>query len=184
MKDDRHVHPGLLDGNLGVWKKAKSAEATDLKSVVLEGSSPSTPTINNGGCYDNAKRKIKVSENHLRDYNLYEKFSTMTVMWPNKEISDPNGYSPLECFVYHDTFGKSLPCNDILKLRLIEHGKAMVNLQIQMWVDTTFEIPLTLMPSEMKEITKDYPKWVFESYIRQLTKKFRERDGFVPSFVR
>jgi len=125
-----------------------------------------------------------VSESHLRDYKLYEKFSTMTPMWPCKETSDPNGYTPLECFVYYDSHGKELPCNDIQKLRQIQHGKEMINLQIQMWVDTTFEIPITLMPSEVKEITKNFPQWVLDSYLRQLRKRFVQRDGFSPSFVR
>src|SRR5574343_1962131 len=130
------------------------------------GSTPFVPTttLNNGGCYVIAKRKIKVSENHLRDYKLYEKFSKMTPMWPCKETSDPNGYTPLECFVYYDSHGKELPCNDIKKLREIQHGKEMVNLQIQMWVDTTYEIPIILMPDEVRGYCKDLPRWVFDSY--------------------
>mgnify|MGYP006928751783 FL=1 len=108
----------------------------------------------------------------------------MTLMWPCKETSDPNGYTPLECYVYYDSHGKELPCNDILKLRQVQHGKEMVNLQIQMWVDTTFEIPITLMPDEVREYCKDRPAWMFDSYLRQLKKRFIQRDGFAPSFVR
>jgi len=108
----------------------------------------------------------------------------MTPMWPCKEINDPNGYSPLECFVCVDSTGKELPCNDILKLRQIQHGKKMVNLQIQMWVETTVENPLTLMPQEIKEITKDYPEWIFNSYIRRVSRLIREKEGFVPTYVK
>lgn len=128
-----------------------------------------------------------MSENHLRDYNLYEKFSKMTPMWPVKETSDPNGYTPLECFAYRDTYGKELPCNDVVKLREIQHGKEMVNLQIKMWVDTTFELPIVLMPSELKEELKNsprnYPPWVFESYIKQLKKLYISKHGYLPSFI-
>ena len=124
-----------------------------------------------------------MKEGHLKELKLYEKFSNMTLMWPNHEKSDPNGYSPYECFVYHDTYGSLLPCNDILSLRKLQHGKQMVNLQIKMWVETTYEIPIVLMPSEVKEITKDYPSWVYQSYVRQLSKLYKESIGFVPKFV-
>jgi len=105
-------------------------------------------------------------------------------MWPVNEVSDPNGYTPSQCFVYSDSYGdrSPLPCTDIIKLRKLQHGKKMVNMQIKMWVETTLEIPLSLMPSEVKEITKEYPSWVYESYIRQLKKKFEETRGYVPSF--
>jgi len=126
-----------------------------------------------------------VKESHLVDFKLYEKFSTMTPMWPCKEKSDPNGYSPYECFIHSDSYGFAdpLPCNDILKLRLLQHGKKMLNLQIKMWVDTTVELPPILPPAEVKEITKDYPTWVFESYLRQLKKRYIQSMGFVPSFA-
>ncbi len=106
-------------------------------------------------------------------------------MWPVRETSDPNGYSPYECFIHSDSYGFAdpLPCNDIVKLRLLQHGKKMVNLQIQMWVDWTYELPITLMPSEVKEITKDYPPWVYQGYIRQLSKRYINSIGFVPKFV-
>jgi hypothetical protein len=40
------------------------------------------------------------------------------------------------------------------------------------------------MPFEVKEITKDYPPWVYKAYVRGLTKRFNETIGFVPSFVK
>jgi len=52
--------------------------------------------------YDTTKRKtIKITDKHRQDYKLYEKFSTMTIMWPCNETTDPDGYSPIECFVYN-----------------------------------------------------------------------------------
>jgi hypothetical protein len=119
----------------------------------------------------------------VRDFNLYEKFSSLTPLWPNNENNDPNGYNPMECFVHFDSHGKNLPCNDILKLKQIQHGKEMVNLQIKMWVESTLEFPFMLMPDEVKEFTEDYPSWVYESYIRQLKKLFIIKQGFVPSFL-
>lgn len=105
-------------------------------------------------------------------------------MWPNKTENSVEGYSPIECFVYFDTHGEELPCDDVEKYNLILHGKEMINLQIKMWVDTTYEIPITLMPNEVREYTKDYPSWVYESYIRQLSKLYKTKIGFVPSFVK
>ena len=126
-----------------------------------------------------------MKERHLIDFKLYERFSTMTPMWPNKEVSDPNGFSPYECFIHSDSYGNQepMPCNDILKLRLLQHGKKMVNLQIEMWVDGTFDFPCTLFPWEVKEHTKDWPKWVYESYVRQLSKRYLDSVGFIPKFV-
>jgi hypothetical protein len=124
-----------------------------------------------------------VTENHRRDFGLYETFSDMTPMWPVKEISDPNGYTPIECHVYQETYGKIIPCNDIVKLRQVQHGKKMVNLQIKMWVDTTIELPITLLPTEVKEICRDYPNWVFQSYMQQLKKRHTLLHGFVPKYI-
>ena len=108
-------------------------------------------------------------------------------MWPNKEVSDPSGYTPLECFVYFDTHGKHLPCNDILKLRLIQHGKQMFKLNLQLWCDGVMEDMYNHL-EQIKEIKKHcddekYPDWVFTDFIGQLKKRYIKRDGFVPSFV-
>ena len=107
----------------------------------------------------------------------------MTPMWPVKEISDPNGYTPLECFAHRDTYGRELPCNDVTKLREIQHGKEMLNLQIKMWVETAMDSPILLMPEEVKEYCKDYPPWVFKSYINQLKKCYVLKHGYLPHFI-
>ena len=106
-------------------------------------------------------------------------------MWPTNDVDDPLGYSPLECFVFSDSNGNKpqLPCTNVRKLREIQHGKKMVNLQIQMWMESTFDFPMLLMPDEVKEITKEFPPWVYESYIRQLSRRYINSIGFVPKFV-
>lgn len=107
----------------------------------------------------------------------------MSLSWPHKEESVPDGYSPIECFVYKDTCGKELPCNDIKELRLIQHGKEMVNLQIKMWVDSLLETPVVFGIWEIEEYCKDYPPWVFKSVLQQLKKHILERDDFIPKYL-
>jgi hypothetical protein len=126
---------------------------------------------------------VRITESHRRDFELYEKFSNMTPMWPHREPNDPDGLTPLECFVLLDSQGKGSPCNDTLKLRQVQHGKQMVNLQIKMWVETTMEDPLQLMPFEVREWTREYPDWVFKSYIKRLERLMLEKNGYVPAFV-
>ena len=52
-----------------------------------------------------------------------------------------------------------------------------------MWMESTFDFPMLLMPDEVKEITKEFPPWVYESYIRQLSRRYINSIGFVPKFV-
>lgn len=122
-----------------------------------------------------------MTPNLLNTFNdKKELVSSKIIPWPN----DPEGYSPLECFVYFDSNGKELPCNDLQKFKEIQNGKENVNLQIKMWVETTFDMPIVLMPSEVKEITKEYRSWVFESYVNQLKRLYMNKQGFIPTFLR
>lgn len=99
----------------------------------------------------------------------------------------PSLPSPEEIFVFMDTHGipkdRTYLCSDNDILDKILKGKENVNLQIQMWVETTLEMPIVLMPDEVKTITKDYPPWVFKSYINRLSKEFLKKRGYIPQFV-
>lgn len=97
----------------------------------------------------------------------------MTKSWPCKNVSDPNGYTPLECFVHFDSHGQWLPCTDAEELHLILHGKEMVNLQIKMWVDGILEGSFYLFEIEEHCQTENYPDWVVTSVIRQIVKRQR-----------
>lgn len=108
----------------------------------------------------------------------------MTPMWPSDEKNIDDGYTPLECFVYFDSRGETLPCKDIRKFKSILHGKEMVNLQIKMWVDSFVDGFLLVSPEEIKEICRDYPEWVYKSYCNQLKKTYLKNIGFVPSFIK
>ncbi len=106
---------------------------------------------------------------------------------PIKQEGDPNGYTPIQCYVLMDSHGERsgpYPCTDYDALDRVQKGKGNLNLQIQMWLETTLEEPLCLMPDELKEITKDYPDWVFKSYINRLSKEYLKKHGWTPTFIR
>src|SRR4051812_48402879 len=98
-----------------------------------------------GGCHDTAKRiKIKVRDQHRQLFDFYLSFRFDTVR-RHSLPGDPTGYSPLECFVYHDSRGRLLPCREPEVLTCVFEGKQHVNLQIKMWcegvIEGTFLIP-------------------------------------------
>lgn len=111
----------------------------------------------------------------------------MLKRFPVKEQPDPNGYSPIQCYVLMDSHGDRsgpYPCTDPDTLDRVLRGKENSNLQIKMWVDTCLENPLLLMPDEVKEYTKDSPEWFFKSYINQLNREYFKKHGWVPTFIR
>jgi hypothetical protein len=100
---------------------------------------------------------------------------------------DPQGYTPIQCYVLMDSHGERsgpYPCTDYDTLDRVLKGKENVNLQIKMWIDTTIENSLVLMPDEVREITKECPEWVFNSYINRLSKQYFQKHGWTPTFIR
>lgn len=79
------------------------------------------------------------------------------------------GYKPVECFKLIDSGGYkncSYLCTDYDELDRSLRGKENVNLQISMWVDGYKD--KTLFKHEVEEWTKDYPEWVFKSFINRI----------------
>lgn len=104
---------------------------------------------------------------------------------PSKQINDPNGYSPIQCYVLVDSHGERSgphPCTNYDTLNRVLNGKKGVNLQITMWIEGVMDG--TTFVEEIKEWTKEYPKWVFESFIRQLSKVYFQKHGWIPTFIR
>lgn len=191
MKEGEHGsiparHP--IYGRMVKWQHTSVLEADAARRG---GSSPSTTTNLYGGCYDNAKReerklkRVRVREHHERDFNLYLQFGDMISYFPTKQEGDPNGYTPIQCYVLIDSHGERsgpFPCTDYQTLEKVLKGKGNVNLQIQMWVETTMDSPLVLSPDEVKSF--GHPDWVFDSYIRRLSKEWSNKHGWLPSFIR
>ncbi len=103
----------------------------------------------------------------------------------SKEVDDPDGYTPIQCFVLIDSHGERngpYPCTDHNTLNRVLNGKKGVNLQIAMWVEGVMDG--TTFPKEVKDWTKDYPEWVFESFIRKLCKVYFQKHGWIPTFIR
>lgn len=102
------------------------------------------------------------------------------------KCGDKHGYSPQQCYVLIDSHGERsgpYPCIDYDVLDRVLKGKENLNLQIKMWVDTTVEDPIALLPSEVKKMTFDYPEWVYKSYINKLQKRYIDKIGWVPTFI-
>lgn len=103
---------------------------------------------------------------------------------PSKQKDDPNGYSPIQCFVLIDSHGERngpYPCTDTETLEIALNGKKGVNLQIAMWIEGVIEG--TIFVEEVREWTREYPDWVFKGFINQLRKKHIEKLGWIPMFV-
>lgn len=111
----------------------------------------------------------------------------MLKRYPITKKNDEVGYTPIQCYVLTDSHGDRdgpHPCIDYDTLDKVMKGKENVNLQIAMWVDSCVQDPLLLMPDEVKEITKDYPEWVFKAYINKLNRDYIKKHGWCPNFIR
>jgi len=109
----------------------------------------------------------------------------MLKRFPVTKQGDPEGYDPIQCYVLIDSHGERSgphPCNDPDTLDKVLRGKENVNLQIKMWVESVMDS--TLWPEEVKEYTKDYPEWVFKSFLNQLHREIVKKIGFVPTFMK
>lgn len=109
----------------------------------------------------------------------------MTKRFPVNQKNDRIGYTPIQCYVLMDSHGDRegpYPCVDYDTLDKIMRGKENVNLQIKMWVDSVMEG--TSFVSEIKELTVDYPEWVFTSFVNQLHREIKKKIGFVPTFMK
>ena len=94
---------------------------------------------------------------------------------------DPDGFSPLQCYYYHDSRGITLPCNEPVALNRALNGKKGINLQILMWVEGCLEG--TFFPSEFYYLCKTYPAWVWKSFLNQLHKERLSKFGWIPTFM-
>lgn len=109
----------------------------------------------------------------------------MLKRFPVTKKNDEVGYTPIQCYVLTDSHGDRdgpHPCIDYDTLDRVMRGKENINLQIKMWVEGVIEG--TSFPTEIKEWTKDYPEWVFKSFLNQLHKEVTKKIGFVPTFMR
>jgi hypothetical protein len=87
---------------------------------------------------------------------------------PVNRKGDSDGYTPIQCYVLMDSHGeRSGPhkCTDYDTLDRVMRGKGNVNLQIKMWIDGVREGTLTKF--EVQEWTKEYPEWVYKSFLNQ-----------------
>lgn len=104
---------------------------------------------------------------------------------PTKQEGNPDGYTPIQCYVLMDSHGDRsgpYPCKDYDTLDRVIRGKENVNLQIKMWVEGVLEG--TTFIEEIKDCTKEYPEWVFKSFINQLSRENFKKHGWIPTFIR
>lgn len=87
-----------------------------------------------------------------------------------KRVGHSFGYSPIECFLLIDSGGYkncSYLCTDYDTLDKVLRGKQNINLQIAMWVEGY--IDGTTSRFEIQEWTKDYPPWVYKSFLNKIS---------------
>ena len=83
------------------------------------------------------------------------------------------------CFLCWEN-GISVPTKEPEMVRKAIEGKMSVNLQIKLWSE---DIGILLMPEELLEYCKEYPKWVFDAVLEQSRKRYMKEVGFVPTFL-
>lgn len=96
-------------------------------------------------------------------------------------VSDPQGYSALECWWAKDTHGKTLPCREPDLLEKVTRSKQSVNLQVKMWAEDIAD-GLILQYAELVEYTRGWPEWVVRAVMHQAGKIAMSQHGFVPRF--
>jgi hypothetical protein len=87
-----------------------------------------------------------------------------------KILSDPNGLTAKECFLFLDGRGEIKPCSEPDLLFQVLKVKAAINWQVKQWAEML--LGGVLMPSELVECRDDYnlPSWVLESVLNQSRK--------------
>ena len=91
---------------------------------------------------------------------------------------EANGYTAQECFHYHETFGKLLPCNDPVMLTRALNGKQWHGLTVTNCAEDY--IGRSLFASELKS---NYPPWVRLDILGRARQLARKNIGFVPEFI-
>lgn len=130
-------------------------------------------------------RKIRPTRKALDDFAFF--FGTDLDMIGVEPIGepDPNGYSALECWYAHDTYGQTLPCRDPELLAKVERSKKSWNLQIKIWAEDIADGTI-LKRDEFRYYCDrlNAPEWIFEATMNQAAKICRQKVGFVPSYAR
>jgi hypothetical protein len=95
-------------------------------------------------------------------------------------IYDPEGEDGKYSFVCLEN-GMFVPTKEWDLVKRVMEGKKSVNLQIKLWAN---DLGYLLMPDELSNYCKEYPKWVFKATMEQAQKRIIKEVGFIPSFVR
>lgn len=91
---------------------------------------------------------------------------------------DPNGYSAMECFHAHETYGTELPCREPELLGRALNGKQRHGITVSAAAEDYVDRILFAA-----EINASYPRWVAREIFRQAAKIAEKKLGWVPSFV-
>jgi len=97
-------------------------------------------------------------------------------------VPDPRGKSALECWVFYDTHGKTMPCAEPEVLDKVRRSKASINLMVKLWAEDL--AGALLSRAEVQRYTEGWPTWVARAVEEQAAKLAQRQVGFVPSFIR
>lgn len=96
--------------------------------------------------------------------------------------NDSNGEEGKYSFLCLEN-GVMVPTREWDLVKRVQEGKMSVNLQIKMWAEDLGN-NLLLMPPELYEYCRGYPKWVFKATMEQAQKRIMNEIGFIPTFMK
>ena len=123
-------------------------------------------------------KKIRYSENFLRDYQFYlnnmEKFNFCgeKIEWPE----DSSGLTAQECFWIFDTHGQIKPCKEKIQIESVLRCKKSINLHIKMWAEGFWDL---MEPLEfyLESFQGEIPEWVAKSLEKAKNKEMIKNSG-------
>lgn len=120
---------------------------------------------------------MKISKQAKERFNYFSKCED-TKRLPAIAYSE-GGYSALECFHSHETYGKELPCREPELLSRALNGKEWHGLTVTNCAEDY--IGRILFTSDIRE---NYPEWVQRDIFGRARQLAIKLIGFIPTFVK
>ncbi len=171
--------PPVRRGERAICNGVVFEAQADGTFVATGGLVPEKPQMEHGMNTDLEQKRMKVkptakAKARFRYFTLCEDIKRLPVI---PLVSD--GYSGLECFHAHETFGKVLPCREPDLLARALNGKERHGLSVTHCAEDY--VGRILFAAELKA---NYPAWVRKDILGRAAQIALKVVGFVPTFVR